>query len=345
MRTAREVRAHLARRLPAYRIAAAPARVAGGHLNYVWRVAAEPRALIVKWAPPFAATHPAVALDPDRILIEAGCLELLGAGGRLAALCTHALRVPGRIDLDPERHVLVMEDLGALPDLGRLLRAGRVPAGAGGLLGRFIGGLHARTMGDSGIAKAFDNAAVQRTRLEAQYRAIGPLLAHAGIAAPPAAARRAARLGERLTGAGRCLIMGDLWPESVLVHGRRLRLIDWELAHFGQPAQDVGHLLAHLWMHLHQGAATQSAPLARVFLEHYVHALGDNARRLADERFRTDCAVHMGAEIIARCLGPFRQGYLYAALPATSAPVREAVAFAIDCITAGDNPLLAAALG
>jgi aminoglycoside phosphotransferase (APT) family kinase protein len=174
-----------------------------------------------------------------------------------------------------------------------------------------------------------------------QYRAIGSLLAQAGIAAPPAAARRAARLGERLTGAGRCLIMGDLWPDSVLVQGRRLRLIDWELAHFGQPAQDVGHLLAHLWMHAHWGAA-QSVPLARSFLKHYVDALGDRARSLADARFRADCAVHEGAEIIARCLGPFRQGY--AGLPATSAPVREAVAFAIDCIMAGDDPLIAAAL-
>lgn len=341
MRTADEVLAHLARRLPAYRVASAPARLSGGHLNYVWRVAAEPRALIVKWAPPFAATQPAVPLDPGRIFFEARSLELLGAGGRLAALCTSALRVPARIDLDPARHVLVMEDLGALPDLGRLLRAGRVPAGTGRVLGRFIGGLHARSMDDPEIAKVFDNAAVQRTRLNVQYRAIGSLLAQAGIAAPPAAAHRAARLGERLTGAGRCLIMGDLWPDSVLVQGRRLRLIDWELAHFGQPAQDVGHLLAHLWMHAHRGAA-QSAPLARSFLEHYVDALGDRARSLADDRFRADCAVHQGAEIIARCLGPFRQGY--AGLPATSAPVREAVAFAIDCIMAGDDPLLAAAL-
>ena len=341
MRTAGEVLAHLARRLPAYRVAASPARLSGGHLNYVWRVAAEPRALIVKWAPPFAAAQPAVPLDPGRILIEAASLELLGPGGRLEALCTGALRAPARIDLDTERHVLVMEDLGTLPDLGRLLKTGCVPAGTGRALGRFIGELHARTEGDAALAAAFDNAAVQEARLDVQYRAIGSMLSQAGIAAPPAAARRAARLGERLTGAGRCLIMGDLWPDSVLVQGRRLRLIDWELAHFGQPAQDVGHLLAHLWMHAHRGAA-QGVPLARSFLEHYVDALGDRARSFADDRFRADCAVHEGAEIIARCLGPFRQGY--AGLPAAGAPVREAVAFAIDCIMAGDDPLLAAAL-
>jgi hypothetical protein len=111
-----------------------------------------------------------------------------------------------------------------------------------------------------------------------------------------------AALGDRLEQCpGVCLVMGDLWPRSVLVThedtlqlepvlpapgasgegarnanqgntagagprrpvaqvasqlspaAERQWLIDWEMCHWGNPAQDVAHLAAHAWM-LHHAA-------------------------------------------------------------------------------------------
>ena len=57
---------------------------------------------------------------------------------------------------------------------------------------------------------------------------------------------------------GFVLIHGDLWLRSILLSSSSTSnssnstptpwLIDWELTHWGNPAQDISHLAAHLWM-------------------------------------------------------------------------------------------------
>ena len=60
---------------------------------------------------------------------------------------------------------------------------------------------------------------------------------------------RARDLGRRLLEKGPDFVMGDLWPASVLVsRDGVLHVIDWELSTRGRPCQDLGHLVAHLWM-------------------------------------------------------------------------------------------------
>jgi hypothetical protein len=191
------------------------------------------------------------------------------------------------------------------------------------------------------LPAAFNNAAVQATRNQHQYHAVGAVAVAlaAEVAAAAAAAAAAAQggamatpghvasaaaalappvgwdkaslaavhtacaaLGDRLEQCpGMCLVMGDLWPRSILIThedtlhlepvlpaqggsgegarnavqsdtagaGPRLPaahvaaqlppaaerqwLIDWEMCHWGHPAQDVAHLAAHAWM-LHHAA-------------------------------------------------------------------------------------------
>ncbi|CAN5257488.1 phosphotransferase [soil metagenome] len=346
LRTEAEILAHLSRRVPDARPAGEPQRLTGGHLNDVWRIPAQPRSLIVKSAPPYVAALRSVPLDPDRIRFEAQSLELLGPEGLLASLCSEALRPPIAIDFDPDVHVLVMEDFGALADLGAHLRRGNGSSDWGDRLGRFVGALHAATAGDETLANLFNNSSVQQSRLTVQYRAVRRLLAESGFAAPPEVARRAAELGMRLTAPGACLTMGDLWPASILVDRDRLRLIDWEFAHYGQPAQDVAHLLGHLWMHAQQArdATGVAERLAQAFLTAYLAAVASVRPTLLDARFVPDCAVHMGAEILMRVIGPFKPGYLYEHLHTDSRPVRDAVGFSIESMRAGSNAWLRPAL-
>jgi 5-methylthioribose kinase len=346
MLTPADIRAHLGHRLPAFQPACRPKRLAGGNLNFVWRVKGRTDSVIVKAAPPYIATAPDIALDPNRILFEAECLSGLGPGGELADLASARIRAPRCLDIDAKRHILIMEDVGERPHLGeRLLdTGGRTDWGR--RLGEFIGKLHLRTVARPDIARRFNNIAIQRTRLAAQYRAIDAFFAKAGLAAPAGVAARVADLGERLLRPGVCLTMGDLWPPSILIDTKVLRLIDWEFAHYGNPAQDIGHLAAHLWMHAQcapnreYGAKIET--LSHAFMAHYTATVSARAETLLNPQVYSDCAIHFGAEILMRTLGPFAHGYLYDGLSIENERVQQAIAVASESILAGQHSAFAA---
>ena len=342
MNTPEDVLAHLRRRLPDVRPDGAPERLEGGLLNVVWRVPARPESVIVKWAPPYLASAPDVPLDPSRVVFEAHALEALGPGGLLGDVvradvppsCSDSLprsggvRPPRRLDLDAEAHVLVMEDVGRGPDLGAWLRQGHPTAEWGGRLGAFVGRLHRASLDRADLAARFRNLAVQETRHAVQYQAVGELCRQVGLPDAEELGRRAEALGRRLQDPGRCLLMGDLWPASVLVAGDGLRVIDWEFAHFGHPAQDVAHLAAHLWMHARRAPNpdVEAEATWRRFRAAYAEALGPDVRGLWTPDVQRDAAIHYAAEVLVRAVGAFQEGYLYGGLAPEAPPVQEAVA-------------------
>jgi len=341
--TAEGVQAYVRDRLAEFVPAGKPVRLPEGNLNVVWRVPGTDRSVILKYAPPHIAVDPETPLDPSRLTIEARCLDALGPGGGLADVSRASVRAPRRIDLQTEPHVLVMEDCGDWPTLGRWLRERneeRVREKApvvGRRLGRFLGRLHRATLGDPDCAAAFDNRPMQETRLAVQYRGVADMLRAGGVDDAEALGTRAASLGADLLEPGRCLTMGDLWPPSVLVtESGALRVIDWELAHYGRPLQDVAHWLAHLWMQAHRApseARTKALAEHRgAFLEAYVGALGDEKERLWDDAERRDAAIHFGAELLVRAVGPFQAGYLYDGLDADHPAVQTVVGTAAACL-------------
>ncbi|MEZ4700979.1 MAG: phosphotransferase [Rhodothermales bacterium] len=316
-------------------VTGAPARLAGGLMNEVWRVPGRP-SVIVKHAPPHIASAPEIPLDPHRIEIEGRCLELLGPGGALERIATDAARPPRLLAMDAEAHRLAMEDVGDAPHLGVWLEeAGNAAGQAGAHLGAFIGALHRETAGDTALRADIDNRSIQETRLQVQYRAIGAILNRCGVADAEALGAEAEALGERLLRPGRCLVMGDLWPPSVLVTPAGLRVIDWEFAHFGNPAQDVAHLAAHLWMIGHRRPESHAAACWRGFRGAYAMAVCPVRESLWDADTERDAAVHYAAEILVRAAGAFQGGYLYDGLPADAPAVQEAVRRAVDRLRGG----------
>ncbi len=335
MRTPEAARAFVARRLPGFEPTGARP-LHGGNLNYVWRVAGREGSVVVKHAPPFIARAPEIPLDPSRLAFEARALEAFGDGGALAALAREAVRPPRLLAFDAD--ALVMEDVGEAPDLGAWLRSSsRTPHAAreaGRTLGAFVGSLHRTTFGDERLAAGFRNRAIQKSRLDVQYRAVAEMCGKGGAPDAPALGATAVALGEALLAPGRCLLMGDLWPASILVTPEGMRLIDWEFAHFGRPLQDVAHLAAHLWMHARRAPdaarADAARTLLRAFLEAYRRALGPTRAPLFDADELRGCAIHFACEILVRTTGPFRDGYLYDDLPSGAPAIREAVAVAAE---------------
>lgn len=328
---AERVRAHVEAAVPELGPRGAPERLTGGLLNVVWRVpsALDDQPVIAKIAPPFVAALPDVPLSQARQSIEAAALAAFD-GGPLTGVASAAVRPPRVLHHDPGAFVLVMEDVGDLPHLGDALGELGDVRRVGETLGRFIGRLHAATLGAAVLAR-FDNAEAQRTRLNVQYRSVGDTLRQVGVPDAEALGAEAVALGERLLEPGRCLIQGDLWPPSILVRrDGALRLIDWELAHAGVPAQDLGHLLAHLWMIAHRqlGVAAAAQACTEAFLSGYAEGAGTGLPALLADGTREDAARHAGCEVLVRTIGPFRNGSLYDGAEVGSRSLREAVAFA-----------------
>jgi len=172
--------------------------------------------------------------------------------------------------------------------------------------------------------------------------AFGNRIHRLGRSDQAALAQRAVALGQRFLAPGHCLVMGDLWPRSVLIDDERLHVIDWELAHAGNPAQDIGHLAAHLWMHAQCAASTGRAHQIDLVFERFVStyrtALADfRMTSLVTEQTLRDADAHAGCEILARVIGPFRVGYLYEKLDPSHASVRRAIEFSCDLLLGVDT--------
>ncbi|MDX1618647.1 MAG: phosphotransferase [Balneolaceae bacterium] len=314
----------------------------GGNLNHVWRLEGEERSLIIKFAPPHIAADPEQPLSSSRLAFEARALDLFKPEQPLHRLAESKIRPPALLYFEPELPLLVMEDAGALPGLDDWVNGREQNQQEGTLaatLGAFIGKLHKQTYQSTEIRSRFNNRPIQETRNDVQYRPAADYVAEILPDESERLRKRAESLGEKLLGPGRTLVMGDLWPPSVLVTDTgNLRIIDWEFAHYGRPLQDLGHFAAHCWMQAHAaGAETGTGSHARrwhrlwqSFWEAYRRSTGNLFPELIDRPERDEMSVHIGAEILMRTAGPFKSGYLYQEYGNDHPLIKDAVGKAVD---------------
>ncbi len=324
------VGAHVAARLGVV-VAGTPRRLDGGLLNVVWRVPlAGGESVVVKVAPPFVASAPDIPLPTSRLRAEARALSspLLAplavpprAGGQMRRRASRrraddgsggTVRTPRLLDFDADASVLVMSDAGDVPHLGTWLASASFEAAADALarLGAFVGRLHGTTLGARDLVE-WHQPEIAHVRLGVQYRPVAARLA--GVPDAAALGATAVALGERLRAPGRCVVMGDLWPPSVLVGPDGvLTVIDWELSTAGEPAQDVGHLAAHLWL-------LGRMDLWMPFVAGWRRGAGGSVSALLAGGTADDAARHAACELLARVTGPFGTEREDAALLVTTA--------------------------
>jgi 5-methylthioribose kinase len=259
----------------------------GGLLNEVYRMRSPAGSIVVKRAGAVVRAAPDVTLSQDRLRFEALALQLFD-GGKLATLATEAIRPPRLLKAKLETHMLMLEDLGDVTPARDRESAQ--------YLGAFISALHRVSEGDLELAETFVNIDVQRVRKAIQYDELGTLLAGRAHARAADFDAKARALGKAFMQPGTCLTHGDLWPASVLATSHGVRVIDWEFCHYGHPAQDIGHWLAHCWL-------AKAAALRDGFLETYGSI---------DDAVKAQACVHAGCEILMRTIGRFAAQSLYA---------------------------------
>ena len=178
-----------------------------------------------------------VAVDwfssPERMRREALALrwmpELVPAGS-----------APSLLWEDPDAHLLAMT---AVPqphvNWKTALLQGREMELAEAF-GRLLGTVHRRAWERRAeIQLDFaDRSFFESLRVEPYYRYTA--------ARVPAAGPFLGELIEKTDRVTETLVHGDFSPKNVLVHDRHLVLLDYEVAHFGDPAFDVGFSTAHL---------------------------------------------------------------------------------------------------
>jgi len=110
------------------------------------------------------------------------------------------------------------------------------------------------------------------------------------------------------------LLHGDVQPANVLLPPRGAVLLDAEIAHVGDPAFDIGTLLAHLWL----PAAADGAPEGAAGAVDATWAAWRDAGG-AGLATRADADRYAGLEILRRTIGAARAPVVElpeAALPA-----------------------------
>ena len=225
----------------------------------------------------------------ERIVTEGRALELA------AKLAPGA--VPAVIDVDPDAFAIVIE---AAPDdwanWKTLLLDGTVDPAVGAGLGWTLSACHAGTAGDGDVAAAFDDTeAFEQLRVDPYYRTIRARVPE--VDAPVGA------LIERMLATRSCLVHGDFSPKNVLTGAGGSWLLDWEVAHTGDPAFDVGFLATHLTLKaLHRpGDAAAYGACFEAFLTAYRAGMPlDEVRAVA----------HLGALLVARTDGKSPAEYL-----------------------------------
>lgn len=204
----------------------------GGISNVVLRVRSAAGCLVLKQSLPELRVAVTWEFDRSRILVERDCMLALAE-----------LLPPGHAPVvrfsDPANFVLVM----SCAPPGRVwkdaLLAGHVDVQAARRVGVLLGRLQARAAADPGRRACFDDLRVlHQGRIDPYHRTV--------TRAHPDLAPTIDRDVERLVSNRRTLVLGDLSPKNVLVYPDRVLLLDFEVAHWGDPAFDPAFLLTHL---------------------------------------------------------------------------------------------------
>jgi 5-methylthioribose kinase len=291
--------------------------LSGGVANTVLAVHWDGGHVVVKQALPKLRVAADWTFDPGRTAIERDCLGYLGR-------ILPAGAVPELLAFDADANVLVMSHA---PEGGAVwkdrLLAGEVDPTVGARVGELLGTLHGEAAGDEEVRAAFaDPWPLVQGRVDPFHRTVADV--HPELREPVLAEV------QRLLATRTTLVLGDCSPKNVIAYPDRVLLLDFEVAHWGDPAFDVAFLLTHLV--LKAGRRPDRAAALRDCASAFLHAYLARAGAVTppDEAV----VAELGCLLLSRVDGKSPAEYL------TSEQERRAVRDAArELLTAGETRL------
>jgi aminoglycoside phosphotransferase (APT) family kinase protein len=266
-------------------------RLAGGISAATFRVTTAEGAYVVKQPLPFLAVSQRWPASQSRADVEAAAIR------RLQSITPQS--VPHLLDYDGEEHVLV---LSAAPvewrEWRQLLLGGDVDATVAAGLGRTLAFWHAATgPGTADLDEFASLEGFEQLRGRPYYQVAAGR--RSDLAEPILACLD--ELVDRRT----CLVHGDFSPKNVLVGPEAVWVLDFEVAHIGNPIFDLAFMLHHLVMKGVHNPEAAPALLAgaHAFTDAYACSGGDRIDEAALLR-------HVGALLLARVYGQSVTSYL-----------------------------------
>lgn len=116
-----------------------------------------------------------------------------------------------------------------------------------------------------------------------------------------------------------CLVLADFSPKNILITDQGIHLVDFETAHFGDPAFDLGFFLSHLLLKAiyHQEQGTRCIQLAEGFWNQYVKhgaqlPISNAAQsiKMEEQELGARTIRHLAACMLSRVDGKSRVDYL-----------------------------------
>ncbi len=257
----------------------------GGVSNHVIRVRWDDGCLVVKQPLPNLAVEDDWPADIDRIHNEAAAARTYAAvidGERLPA------RVPEVVYEDGAAHLIAIECAPNSADSWKAdLLARRVDPAIAETVGLVLGEVHGAAAADPEVRDRFaSKRPFDQLRIDPYHRTTADR--HPDVAEPIRAEV------DRIMAVDRTLVHGDYSPKNVLV-GDVPWIIDFEVAHWGDPAFDVAFMANHLFIKSVYNHAGQSAYLGAA--ERFWRTYRERVPWTLEAEFITELAILMLARV------------------------------------------------
>ena len=240
----------------------------GGVSHVVLAVSGEGKNLVFKQALPELKVASKWSVEQRRALVEARAIEVLHE--------LTPLHVPTLYDVDPERFSLLIERAPqGVTNWKEDLLAGNIRHEVAQDLGRILGIWHTQTSQLPEILNEFvEDSLFEQLRITPFYRSL--------IEKHLALAERIKGLIDELESDKSALVHGDFSPKNILVEDdRKAIVLDFEVAHTGNPVFDLAFILGHLMCKQEFFTDPQQksslAVCAKEFIESYESVLGRKA--------------------------------------------------------------------
>ncbi|WP_251329610.1 phosphotransferase family protein [Haloplanus pelagicus] len=220
----------------------ATARALGGGVsNHVYEVTWDDGCVVVKRPLPNLAVADDWPADVDRVHNEAAAIRTYES---VLAAAGVGARVPGVV-CESDDHVIAIECAPTdAPMWKRELLDGRVDAGVAATVGAVLGAVHDATADDPTVRETFsEKRPFDQLRVDPYHRATARR--------NPDVADAIRTEIDRILATDRALVHGDYSPKNVLVDraaGTVPWILDFEVAHWGDPAFDTAFMLNHLYI-------------------------------------------------------------------------------------------------